>query len=141
MDVMPIIDVLIIHHRGGDAAEAVAPLHVFEETALELVGVAVDEAVGIVAEDAHLALVALAHAVALEAVLVAALLLAHLAVPPELLEAFGFDSVRDCLRRQEVVLPHGEDSRRFGIWISIWGKIETLTLGLEIWGKRERCDL
>ena len=50
--------------------------------------------------------VALAHAVALEAVLVAALLLAHLAVPPELLENFRLDAVSDGFRRQEVALPH-----------------------------------
>ena len=51
-------------------------------------------AVGVLAEDLHLALVALAHAVALEPVLVPALLLAHLAVPPQLLQPFRLDSVR-----------------------------------------------
>ena len=45
------------------------------------------------AEDDHLALVALAGQVALEAVLVPALLLTHLAVPAQLLQALGLDSV------------------------------------------------
>lgn len=71
----------------------------------------------------------LAHAVALEAVLVAALLLAHLAVPPELLEAFGFDSVRDCLRRQEIVLAHGGFG---GGGAEIFGGFRVL--GFMIWG-------
>lgn len=98
MDVVAVGDVLVVDDGGGDAAEAVATLHVVKEGGLELLGVAVDDAVRVLAEDLHLALVALAHAVALEAVLVAALFLAHLAVPAELLETFGLDSISDCLR-------------------------------------------
>lgn len=109
MDVVAVVDVLVVDDGGGDAAEAVAPLHVLQEAGLELLRVALDDAVGVLAEDEHLALVALAHAVALEAVLVAALLLAHLAVPPELLQPLRLDSVRDCLGRQKVVLPHDDD--------------------------------
>jgi hypothetical protein len=44
--------------------------------------------------------------VALEPVLIAALLLAHLAVPPQLLQTLRLDPVRDPLRRQEIRLPH-----------------------------------
>ena len=44
---------------------------------------------------------------ALEAVLIAALLLAHLAVPFELLQALGLDAVGDSLRRQKLILAHG----------------------------------
>lgn len=98
MDVVAVGDVLVVDHSGGDAAEAVAALHVIKEQGLELLGVAVDDPVRILAEDLHLALVALAHAVALEAVLVATLFLAHLAVPAELLETFGLDPVSDSFR-------------------------------------------
>lgn len=98
MDVVAVGDVLVVDDGGGDAAEAVAPLHVLEEHGLELLGVAADDPSRVLAEDLHLALVRLAHAVALESVLVAALLLAHLAVPSELLQSFGLDSVGDRLR-------------------------------------------
>uniref|UniRef100_A0A2P2PIS4 Uncharacterized protein MANES_07G115700 n=1 Tax=Rhizophora mucronata TaxID=61149 RepID=A0A2P2PIS4_RHIMU len=103
---MPVVDVLVVDDGGGDAGEAVAPAHEIKEGVLELLGVAVDDAVRVLAEDLHLALVALAHAVALEPVLVSALLLAHLAVPSQLLQTFRFDSVRYCLRCQELVFPH-----------------------------------
>ena len=102
MDVVPIVDVLVVDNGGCNAAESVAALHVFEETTLKLFGIAVDDPVGVLAEDLQLALVRLAHAVALEAVLV----VAHLAVPPELLENFRLDAVSDGFRRQEVALPH-----------------------------------
>ncbi|KAF2318774.1 hypothetical protein GH714_010616 [Hevea brasiliensis] len=83
-----------------------APPHEIEERVLELVGVTFDDAVRVLTEDLHLTLVALAHTVALEAILVAALLLTHLAVPSELLETFGFDSVGDCFWREKIVLTH-----------------------------------
>ena len=73
---MAVSDVLIVDNSGGHTAEAVAALHVVEEGGLELLGVTLDNAVGVLAEDLHLALVALAHAVALEPVLVQSLLLA-----------------------------------------------------------------
>lgn len=47
--------------------------------------------------DEHLAEMALGSGVAFEAVLVAALFLAHLAVPSELLEAFCFHSIGEML--------------------------------------------
>lgn len=106
MHMVPIVNVLVVHHGGGDARETVAPPHEVEEGLLELLGVALEDAPLVLAEDLHLALVRLAHAVALEPVLVAALLLAHLAVPPELLEAFRLHAVRDRLRGEEIVLAH-----------------------------------
>ncbi|GFZ14979.1 DNA/RNA-binding protein Kin17, conserved region [Actinidia rufa] len=106
VDMVAVSDVLVVDNGGGHAAEAVTALHVVEEGGLKLLRVALDNAVRVLAEDLHLALVALAHAVALEPVLVPALLLAHLAVPPQLLQAFGFDSVRYRLRSQKFVLPH-----------------------------------
>ena len=50
---------------------------------------------------------ALAGEVALEAVLVAALLLAALTVPPQLLQTLRLDPVADGFRCQEAVLGHG----------------------------------
>lgn len=51
--------------------------------------------VRVFAEDHHLPLVALRRQVALKAVLVPTLLLAHLAVPSQLLQPFGLDPVGD----------------------------------------------
>jgi hypothetical protein len=66
---------------------------VVQEGLLKLLCVAAHDALRALPEDLHLPAVALAHLVALEAVLVAALLLAQLAVPPQLLEALGLDAV------------------------------------------------
>lgn len=49
----------------------------------------------------------LARLVTLEPVLVAALLHAHLAVPPQLAQALGFDAVADRFRREKTMLWHG----------------------------------
>ena len=38
MDVVAFVDVLVVDDGSGDAAEAVAALHVVEEAGLELVG-------------------------------------------------------------------------------------------------------
>ena len=106
MNVMPIINILIVDNSGRHTAKPVAALHVFEETTLKLFRVPIDDSSRVLAKDLHLALVALAHAMALEPILISTLLLAHLTVPSELLETFGFDSVGDCFRSQEIVLPH-----------------------------------
>ena len=76
------------------------------ESLLEHLGKAVDHLVGVRRHERHLSLMALGSAVALEAVLVAALLLTHLAVPPQLLQALGLHAVRDRLRVQEAILGH-----------------------------------
>ena len=56
---------------------------------------------GVLAEREHLADVALGLRVALEAVLVAALLLADLAVPPQALQALALHLVRDIFGRAD----------------------------------------
>ena len=106
VDVVPVGDVLVVDDGGGDAGVAVRAADQGEERLEELLGEALHDALGGHAEHLHLPLVRLRHAVALEPVLVAALLLAHLAVPPQLLQALRLDPVRDRLRRQELVLPH-----------------------------------
>lgn len=98
VNMMTVVDKLVVNDGGGDATEAVAPLHHVEEVLLELLRVAADDPIRTLTEDLHLALVRFAHTMALESVLVAALLLAHLAVPSKLLETFRFDPVRDGLR-------------------------------------------
>lgn len=108
MNVMAIGDVFVVDNGGSDSAEAVAPPHVLEKCILEFLGITADNPGGVLAEDLHLALVGLAHAMALESVLVPALLLAHLAVPSQLLQTLRFDSVRNRLRGEEFVLPHRE---------------------------------
>lgn len=97
MNMVAVVDVLVVDHGGGDTAEPVASLHQIEKTLLELLGVAIDDAIRVFAKDLHLPLVAFAHAVAFEAVLVSTLLLAHLAVPSKLLESLGLDPIGDCL--------------------------------------------
>ena len=81
----------------------------------------------VLGEDAHLAQVRVARLVALEAVLVAALLLAHLAVPPQLLQAFGFYAVRNRLWRHETMLWHRQmippRSSRLGRYDSVWAGV------------------
>lgn len=61
-------------------------------------------------EYSHLPQVTLARLVALEAVLVTTLLLAHFAVPSKLRKTLRLDTVADCLRRQEAVFWHGAQS-------------------------------
>lgn len=48
------------------------------------------------------------HTVALKALLLAALLLAHLAVPAKLLGPFGLYPVRDGLEAQKILLTHDD---------------------------------
>jgi hypothetical protein len=55
-------------------------------------------------KDGHLAHVTLAHRVALEAVLVSALLLAHFAIPSQLLQPLRLDAVGDGLGGEKAVL-------------------------------------
>lgn len=85
MDVVAIGDVFIIYDGGGHTAEPVRSLDVLQKRIFKFLGVAVNESVGVLAENIHLALVALRHTVAFEPVLVPALLLAHLTVPFQLL--------------------------------------------------------
>lgn len=90
-------DVLVINDGGGDTAEPMAIFHVLEKGAFEFFGVTVDDSSGVLPEHLHLALVRLAHTMALESILVAALLLAHLAIPPQFLQTLCFDSVSNRL--------------------------------------------
>ena len=84
--VVAVGDVLGVHDVCADAHVAVAAAHELHERAVELLREVAHELLRVLREQHHHPLVPLALAVALEPVLVAALLLAHLAVPAELLE-------------------------------------------------------
>lgn len=85
MYVVPVRNVLIPNNRGRHTGGPVRPFQMLHEHLLELLRESVDETVGVIAEHLHLALMAIGQAVTFEAVFVTALLLAHLAVPFELL--------------------------------------------------------
>lgn len=110
MNMMAIRDVLIPNNGSGNTGAAMRAFKMLHKLALELLGEAIDEALGIVAQHLHLALVPVREAVTLEAVLVAALFLAHLTIPLELLQSLRLDPVGDRLRRQKLVLPHPSSS-------------------------------
>lgn len=93
MNVVAVGDVLVVDDGGGDPAGPVATLHVLEKRIFKFFGVTVDDSGRILAEDLHLSLVGLAHTMAFESILVAALLLAHLAVPSQFLQTLCFDSI------------------------------------------------
>ena len=73
------------------------PFEQVHESVLKLLGVGPQEFVWVVGEYEELPLVRLAGRVALEPVLVTALLLAHLAVPAELLQSLGLHLVGQVL--------------------------------------------
>lgn len=106
-----IIDVFVVDNSGGDTGESVGAAHKVEEGFLKFLREAINNAVGVLAEDLHLALMRFAQTVALEAVLVAALLLTHLTVPAKLLQALGLDPIGDGLRGEKLALSHGRRTR------------------------------
>ena len=57
-------------------------------------------------EDAHLPQVRIGRLVAFEPIFISTLLLAHLAVPSQLLQTFGLDAVANSFGGEEVVLGH-----------------------------------
>ncbi|KZL82013.1 hypothetical protein CI238_06107, partial [Colletotrichum incanum] len=77
------------------------------EVAKELVAVLIEKLFRVLAHDEHLPHVRLGLRVHLEAVLIAALLLAHLAVPPQPLQAFALELVAQVLRRADLCFRHG----------------------------------
>lgn len=75
--------------REGCARHA----EVLHEAPMELLRIAVDDALRILSKNLHLPPVAVRGEVAFEAVLIAALLAAHLTVPSQLAEALGLDAI------------------------------------------------
>lgn len=110
MNMMPISDVLIVKHSGSNPAESMTSPDKFQESVLELFRVSIHKTLRVLAKDLHLPLMAFTHAMAFEAVFVSALLLAHLAIPSEFLQALSFDAVSDGFGGEEVVLAHGKQA-------------------------------
>lgn len=86
-------DILLVEMIHVDLFLPVRGSQELQEIALELVAEVVDVFAGIFADEEHLADVGFGLGVHFEAVFVAALLLADLAVPAEALEALGFELV------------------------------------------------
>jgi len=68
---------------------------VVHEGTFKLLAVPLDDSLGILAKDLHLPPVPFTHLVALEAVLISALLLTQLAVPTKFLQPLGLDPIRN----------------------------------------------
>lgn len=68
---------------------------VLNERVVKLLRVAIDHTIWVLAKYLHLAAVAVGGQMAFEPVLIAALLLAHLAVPAQFLQALCLDPVAD----------------------------------------------
>jgi hypothetical protein len=84
---------LVVDGDGLAALGAVAVRQCFNKILVKVSAEIVHKAVWIVLKHEHLSAMRLAHAMALETVLVAACLLAHLTIPSQLCEPFGFDAV------------------------------------------------
>ena len=81
------------------------------ELGLELVREVCDVLASVLADDEHLAEMGLGRCVALEAVLITALLLADLAVPAETLESLGLHLVCEVLWRSDCELNQDRNHR------------------------------
>lgn len=85
---------------------AVAGLEELQKVLKKLVAELVDKLLGVLAHDEHLTHVALRLRVHLEAVGIAALLLADLAVPSQPLQALGLELVAQVLGRADLCFRH-----------------------------------
>ena len=86
-------NILLVKMVDVDFLLAVRGAQELQEVALELVGEIIDVFARVFANEQHLADVGLRLCVTFEAVFVAGLFFADLAVPAEALEAFGFELI------------------------------------------------
>ena len=86
-------DILLVEVVDVDFLLAVGGAQELQEVALELVGEVVDVLARVFADEQHLADMGFGLRVAFEAVFVAGLFFADLAVPAQALKAFGFELV------------------------------------------------
>ena len=96
-----VLDKLLIDRVRLDALRAEAAREELDEVVLELRAEVGDVPARVLAYDEHLTKVGLRLGAALEAILVSALLLADLAVPPKPLQALRLHLVRDVLWRSD----------------------------------------
>ena len=103
-----VTNVFLVALVGQDALRAVSVRQNLQEAALKLFGEVVDDVVGVLRKETHLTQVRLARRVALESVLVATLLLAHLAVPAKLLKTDRLLPIANRLGCHKLVLRHSQ---------------------------------
>mmetsp|Transcript_19825 Transcript_19825/g.56973 ORF Transcript_19825/g.56973 Transcript_19825/m.56973 type:complete len:327 (-) Transcript_19825:241-1221(-) len=107
VDVIPVLDDLLVHVVGIHLLGAVPPAEGVHVGLLEFRRETVEELACVFGKYLHLSEVRVGREVTFEAVLVAALLVAHLAVELELLKALGLHFVGDILRGTPLGLRHG----------------------------------
>ncbi len=93
MDMFFAGDVFLVEVVHMDLFLAVSGAQQLQKIALELITVVSDVLAGVFADEQHLADVRFGLGVHFEAVFVATLLFAYLAVPAQALEAFGFEFI------------------------------------------------
>ena len=101
VQVILVLDEFLVDSVRLDTIRAVPPRKELDEVVLELRAEVGDVPARVLAYDEHLTKVGLRLGVALEAILVSALLLADLAVPPKPLQALRLHLVRDVLWRSD----------------------------------------
>jgi len=106
MNVLLIRDVFLVEVVELNLLLAVRRSQELEEISLKLAAVVADELLGILAHDEHLSDVGLRLSVHLEAILIAHLALAHLAVPSQPLKSLGLELVVQILRRSYFSFRH-----------------------------------
>lgn len=111
MYVVLVLDILLVEPIGVDLLLAVTCAQQVQKVPLELLRVLLDFALRVLTNKHHLPQVTFAHGVALEPVLVPALLLANLAVPAESLQAARLHLIRHILGRSKLCFPHGVGER------------------------------
>lgn len=103
---MSIWDEVSVDSVGQNSLRPVTVTHQLHETLLKFLREFVHKSVGVLNKELHLSLVTIWHPMALEAILVSALLLTHLAIPSQLLKALGLHFVAEPFCWSHLLLRH-----------------------------------
>lgn len=106
MSVVSIWDEVTVDCVGQNSLGPVSVAHQLHETLLKFLREFVHKSVRVLNKELHLSLVTIWHPMALEAVLVSALLLTHLAIPSQLLKALGLHFVAQPFCWSHLLLRH-----------------------------------
>jgi hypothetical protein len=106
VNVIAIGDILLVNIVGLDSFLAFA-LENLHKSLLELFGEIFHILIGAFRKQLHLSLMRFGHAVTFEAVLITTLLLTHLTIPTQLLQAFRLDLVTNPFQTADFVFGHG----------------------------------
>jgi len=93
VDMLLVTDVLLVHHVSLHPLLIVLPPQDVIESLLKVPAISVQVLARVISEQQQLSLMRLRRGVALEPIRIPALLLAHLAVPPQLLQTLGLHLV------------------------------------------------